>query len=711
MSEIKYIESWDEIGILPRRDGEKHKCPNCNHQRNDKTDRSLSVTPSTGIAHCHYCEINYKIMSQHRGFEQKKKDLEDKVFDPELDKQNKDAIDFLIDRSISVSTIKRYKVKTNDEGIIFELIKNEKVVGIKYRPIKGLRKAVSKKGSDMFFYGAHTLNGDEKDLYITEGEIDALSFYEATKIPAVSLPNGANNIKNLVKRYWHFLDQFETIHLLFDKDSSGQKATQQFIDEVEGRKNVYTYHQNYPPDCKDINEIITDITYGKEEVNDVLKYPVKYKKQKDFFDFDINFPKGVFPSIVEAYMYEVSRVKTLPYELLAPNFIIALAYCCGDRFIIESPNRSMEIIPSVWFAMIGESGVGKTPAYKSMMKPLKDYDHEKVREFNKNMSSYISNANSPKEQRAEIDKPRDDSMIAQDVTEASLLAYLGRPESIGTLMYFDELNRLLKTSSKMKVNNTINETLMELWNGDSKRVMRKSSADILIEAQPAHLIGGIQPEIIKSMFTDESSGNGFVQRFMFCKSIEKQRYLSRRSIGKLAIKHTEVYETALTALNERLKDSNFRKKELIEFTDQASEKFFDWSDNLRDEMKEESSLVKSLVSKLEINCIKIAFYTQLADDWFNSARLPTMINLESTERALRIMDYFKYCAQFVIGFNMESQNFKILADRLSSQGKNWKDIINMLIEAGHPINGSKLSTFVNKTPKSVNQYIRTRKVR
>lgn len=56
---------------------------------------------------------------------------------------------------------------------------------------------------------------------ITEGEFDAMAVYQATGIPAVSLPNGA---QSLPVQILPMLERFETIYLWMDFDRTGTRS-------------------------------------------------------------------------------------------------------------------------------------------------------------------------------------------------------------------------------------------------------------------------------------------------------------------------------------------------------------------------------------------------------------------------------------------------------------------------------------------------------
>lgn len=65
-----------------------------------------------------------------------------------------------------------------------------------------------------------------KRLVITEGELDALSYAQATGCswPVVSVPNGAQGATKSIKRSLEFVESFEDVVFLFDSDEHGEKA-------------------------------------------------------------------------------------------------------------------------------------------------------------------------------------------------------------------------------------------------------------------------------------------------------------------------------------------------------------------------------------------------------------------------------------------------------------------------------------------------------
>ena len=91
-----------------------------------------------------------------------------------------------------------------------------------------------KKNATLF--GSH-ISGSGKQIVITEGEIDAMTVFQALgqKWPAVSLINGASGARKDIARNLEYLSKFEKIVLLFDMDEHGRKAVEEAAEVLTGQ--------------------------------------------------------------------------------------------------------------------------------------------------------------------------------------------------------------------------------------------------------------------------------------------------------------------------------------------------------------------------------------------------------------------------------------------------------------------------------------------
>jgi len=103
-------------------------------------------------------------------------------------------------------------------------------------------------------FGLNTVPAKAKSVVLTEGEYDAMAVYEATKMPAISLPNGANHLPLQVLPW---LERFERIYLWMDADEVGQANAVNFAQKLgSGRVFIVNTKRYDPQGPKDANDAL-----------------------------------------------------------------------------------------------------------------------------------------------------------------------------------------------------------------------------------------------------------------------------------------------------------------------------------------------------------------------------------------------------------------------------------------------------------------------
>jgi twinkle protein len=134
-------------------------------------------------------------------------------------------------RGIHEDTAQKWRYEVGTVGgkpvQIANYVKDGQVVGQKLRfPDKTF--AVKGSISDVL-YGANLWGEPGRMIVITEGEIDAMSVSQAqgNKWPVVSIPNGAQAAAKALKKNLDWLEQYESVVLMFDNDEPGRKAAKE----------------------------------------------------------------------------------------------------------------------------------------------------------------------------------------------------------------------------------------------------------------------------------------------------------------------------------------------------------------------------------------------------------------------------------------------------------------------------------------------------
>lgn len=276
------MKNYSDFGIqIPYgRIGGKVKtyCPQCHNQRRDKRDKSLSVDLDKGLWHCHYCgwsgtltESTYdpspegkrKWMEQQPWYRQtqirqQKREYKKPQPRPAAPMSAK-ALAWFKGRGISEETLLAMKVTEGSEWmpqkngqantVQFNYYHNGELVNTKFRTGDKCFKLVS--GAELLPYNIDAIKG-QKECIITEGEMDALSFYECGRHDVISVPNGANaNLDYLDNYIEEYFEDKETIYIASDTDTKGVLLRDELLRRfgVE-RCRVLEYGEG----CKDANE-------------------------------------------------------------------------------------------------------------------------------------------------------------------------------------------------------------------------------------------------------------------------------------------------------------------------------------------------------------------------------------------------------------------------------------------------------------------------
>jgi len=139
-------------------------------------------------------------------------------------------------RGLKLETLKRYGYFNHkDGGKVLQIAPYYNQAGqLVYQKYRNPEKdfwfteltADAPKVKDLQLFGRHVF-GEKHDrkVVVTEGEIDAMSVYQAMggKVPVVSIISGADSALNSLKANYRWLDRFEEIILWFDNDEPGQK--------------------------------------------------------------------------------------------------------------------------------------------------------------------------------------------------------------------------------------------------------------------------------------------------------------------------------------------------------------------------------------------------------------------------------------------------------------------------------------------------------
>jgi twinkle protein len=226
---------------------------------------------------------------------------------PRLEKLNSEFIEYFeTKRKISNNTLLRFKVTESFEfmpkaqksvrAICFNYYRNDELINIKFRASG--KDFKMQKDAELIFYNLDSIK-DEDTAYITEGEIDAMSLYEAGIYNVVSVPNGASvqgvqKLEYLDNCYKYFTNKTKVV-LVVDKDVAGEKLKEELARRIGYDK---CWVVSYPKDCKDANDVL--VKYDKTALANIIEQAKKYPlygeiTMDDMFETVSDFYENGYP--------------------------------------------------------------------------------------------------------------------------------------------------------------------------------------------------------------------------------------------------------------------------------------------------------------------------------------------------------------------------------------------------------------------------------
>ncbi len=336
------MKTYQDYGIeIPsgRKSGSiKTYCPQCHDNRHDKRDKSLSVDLDKGVWNCHYCgwsghleytdEERKEWVKQQAWYNPHPIKREPKVYrkpKPRPTTTMSDrALAWFAGRGISRQTIEAMRVTEGMEfmpqrnkqcnTVQFNYYKNGELVNTKFRTGDKLFKLC--QGAELLLYNIDAIK-NTPECIITEGEMDALSFYECGRHDVVSVPNGANANLNYLDDYIEdYFDNKQTIFIASDTDTKGTLLRDELIRRFGAERCRIV---EYGDGCKDANEHLQK--YGKESLLQCLANAPEIKLEgifvvSDFEQsldtlFETGWQKGVtigHPNFDELLSFETKRL-------------------------------------------------------------------------------------------------------------------------------------------------------------------------------------------------------------------------------------------------------------------------------------------------------------------------------------------------------------------------------------------------------------------
>jgi len=302
----------------------------------------------------------------------------------------------------------------------------------------------------------------------------------------------------------------------------------------------------------------------------------------------------------------------------------------------------------MWFSIVGKAGIGKTPSISNIIYPLQKVNSRELKKYIKENEKYLEYMSLDKKDRAnteEIKKPRKTQFIANDITLESLVElHEENKNAIG--LFKDELAGWFKDMNKYRAGSDL-EFWLSTWSGKSVFLNRKTSRSSFVENPLISVLGGIQPGILDSFYTEENKDNGFIDRMLLCFPDLLVEEYNENELDQRVLNWYSDYVIAFFD-SIKLKVLKFNNEDEIEpiiarFSEDAKKEWKRIFNSITEQQNsdEENEYMKSMLPKQKSYIPRFALLINTLN-WYNSSGLIRLeeIQTDSILAAEKLSKYF-----------------------------------------------------------------------
>ena len=353
----------------------------------------------------------------------------------------------------------------------------------------------------------------------------------------------------------------------------------------------------------------------------------------------VEFPVEVLPARLLAFVLEVAEALVTDLAVIAGPCLATLAGCIGNRRrIVVNPGAWFEA-SVLWVALVLPSGGKKTPALHAVLEHLQAREAAALEEEKARRAQYDEELQAWKEapkgeRKAPPEKPTPaNRVLVSDITTEGLLSIHARTP-LGLLLYRDELGGWLRSYDQYKGSSRGSDaqTWSEMHHGRPAIVDRKGSSPLSVPRAAVSIVGGIQPELLRSALSGEHLYDGIASRLLFVVPAEKVKVWTEETISQ------EVKEGWAALLDELLAlepDQDGAPVDLP-MTKEAKEVWLTYYNDHAEREAEAEGPYRSALAKLEGMTARLALIAQLADDPKSSA-----VDVEAMVAGVAISEWFE----------------------------------------------------------------------
>ena len=446
----------------------------------------------------------------------------------------------------------------------------------------------------------------------------------------------------------------------------------------------------------------------------VVKKEVEIEKRElpKINESDLIFPIDIFPKPIQSYILECNETLDSSIDYMGCSMLWLISVIVGNSIQIEV-KKGWNETATIWLAVVGKAGLGKTPSIHNIIKPLLSANNKEIKNYIKQSEKYEyyeKLSAKEKKEHEEIHKPTKSQFIANDITiEALVELHQENKNSIG--VFKDELAGWFKDMNKYREGSDL-EFWLSTWSGKAISLNRKTAKSSFVDKPLVSVLGGIQPSILNSFYTEDNKDNGFMDRMLLTYpnlDIDKwnDKEMNYDTIQWYNDSIISFYETIKHNVVEYNEDGDVNPKIAkipLESKKEWIRVFNEYTDIQNSD--EENEYMKSMLPKQKSYIPRFALLINAFSSFFDTEYKTDALTIskESILSAEKLSKYFVAMAKKIKVNSIETNEIKTIIQ--SNKNKSTKEQFKELYKINPNLNKKEVSENLGVSVQMIYKYIK-----
>lgn len=361
-------------------------------------------------------------------------------------------------------------------------------------------------------------------------------------------------------------------------------------------------------------------------------------------NLDEKFPLCVFPKPIQEFITAARDSFSFPPAFTGSAIIHAVATAIGNTRVLKFKD-GMSFRAILFMALVGESGIAKTPPLSFVYKPLWQMNTDMIEAHTAAMKDYHEKMrNASRDSLDEVpDKPPCKQIIVSDITTESVVCiHKANPRRL--CVYSDELANWIGSFNRYRKGGGDEQFWLSVHSGAPICVNRKSSDEAISIPEPfICVIGTIQPGILADSLSGEHMTNGFLYRILQAKVPEDEStkilWNDKGFPPELEVIWHDLVTSILTQCDEEY--DVFSCPSEYYYSDDARFHIIDWQNKWENDLEKEGKGEEiELFRKIQTHVHKFALIIQTLREAAEEADKSTVIGFPVALFSTMLCDYY-----------------------------------------------------------------------